>query len=167
MCIGWAISNALSFDRNTSNITKTMSGMSHSAGENNESDSDQVIDIDELLKEGEARDTDSGFSEFNNNQEVTSAEDVVRDYYIFDTIHFEGDVIDSVTVGRVYEDPSSPSISQYCYVDVPQINGIKSSFHFINININERTEKPITDEAARALGVSKSELLQAKSHCTI
>ena len=167
MCIGWAISNALSFDRNTSNITKTMSGMSHSVGENNESESDHVIDIDELLKEGEARDADSGLSEFNNNQEVTSAEDVVRDYYIFDTINFQGDVIDSVTVGRVYEDPSSPSISQYCYVDVPQINGIKSSFHFININIDVRTETPITDEAARALGVSKSELLQAKSHCTI
>jgi hypothetical protein len=160
MCIGWAISNALSFDQNTSNITKTMNGMSHAAQNDLEYGSDELIDVEELL-EG------SDISDFNDNQEVQSTAAVVRDYYIFDTIDFAGDTIDSVTVGRVYEDPSSPSISQYCYVDVPQINGTKSSFHFINIDKDVRTEKAITDEVARSLGVSTSELQRAKTHCTI
>ena len=167
MCIGWAISNALSFDRNTSNITKTMGGMSHSTGENNEFGSDDTINIDELLRGSQSKGEEPDLSEFNDNAEVTDDPNIVRDYYIFEFIDIDVPGINQIIIGRVYADPSSPSHRQYCYVDMARNNGTKNTFYLINILDDIRSEKSITDEVAMTLGTTVSALQIAKTHCPI
>ena len=160
MCIGWAIQNALSWDSSNTDITKIMSGYDYHPDSGELLPGDDVIDINELLN-------DSKLSDFNDNPELQTDTENVRDYYIFDNIEFNGNIINGITIGRVFADPSSPSHKQYCYADIPHGNGIETTFHFIDITNDVRTEKPITTEIANTLGVAYSELMQAKAKCSI
>jgi len=121
--------------------------------------SDQVIDIEEILNEEPTFPSGVG-------PEIETKV-VVRNYVIFDTIPFNGEVIEEIIVGRKYESPGSESSKSWCYIEKLVNSGIKPSIYLVHVDGNERTPSILTKETADSFGVSLAELKRAQKKCSI
>ena len=127
---------------------------------------DQTASIEEsqVLASNEA--TKNSSEEIENNV-APPEENTIRKYTVFDRIPFNGDVIDTVIVGRRFDEPGGPIVGKYCYIKVPNSKGIYESVYFISDNSEGRKELPITQTLSKDLKIDQQELLAAKSKCKI
>lgn len=127
---------------------------------------DQTASIEEsqVLASNEA--TKNSSEEIENNL-APPEENTIRKYTVFDRIPFNGDVIDTVIVGRRFDEPGGPIVGKYCYIKVPNSKGIYESVYFIRDNSEGRNELPITQTLSKDLKIDQQELLAAKSKCKI
>jgi len=124
-------------------------------------ENDELIDVDTLLNEME---TESNFP--INDPKPLIQQPSVRNYVIFDRIEFQHEGIQTVTIGRQYDDPDSEVNSSWCYVDKLNPEGFKNTLYLVSI-YDEREELKITNEIAESFGVSKALLEEAQLLCTI
>ena len=122
---------------------------------------DEVIDIEAIIRESKVG---QDFPE--PDSELFVEQSSVRNYVIFDSIEFQHQGIQKITIGRRYDNPDSEVNSSRCYVDKQNLDGIKNTLHLVIIN-DERDELEITDEIAESFGVSKILLEEAKKLCGI
>mgnify|MGYP001317962063 FL=1 len=122
---------------------------------------DEVIDIEAIIRESKVG---QDFPE--PDSELFVEQSSVRNYVIFDSIEFQHQGIQKITIGRRYDNPDSEVNSSWCYVDKQNLDGIKNTLHLVIIN-DERDELEITDEIAESFGVSKILLEEAKKLCGI
>tara|TARA_A100001234_G_scaffold192209_1_gene179281 strand:+ start:7489 stop:8124 length:636 start_codon:yes stop_codon:yes gene_type:complete len=122
---------------------------------------DEVIDIEAIIRESKVE------QEFPEpDSELFVEQSSVRNYVIFDSIEFQHEGIQKITIGRRYDSPDSEVSSSWCYVDKQNLDGIENTLHLVIID-DERDELEITDEIAKSFGVSKILLEEAKELCGI
>jgi hypothetical protein len=127
---------------------------------------DQAASIEESQALASNEATKNSSEEIENNL-APPDENTIRKYTVFDRIPFNGDVIDTVVVGRRFDEPGGPIVGKYCYIKVPNSKGIYESVYFIRDNSEGRNELPITQTLSKDLRIDQQELLAAKSKCKI
>ena len=161
--LGLGVSNARSFEVVTINENiETRNGYEQADSESiqNITEQDKLIDIDEILS--------------NQDQVIpTSLEKnipdqgaAVRNYYIFDSIPFDGEEISELTIGRKFSAPDSPPILEWCYVSIYTQDGISQRLNLVRLESGKRTKTEINSKMARNLQISVKELKGAQSKCT-
>ena len=105
--------------------------------------------------------------EETENNLAPPEQDTIRKYTVFDRIPFDGESIETVIVGRRFDEPGGPIISTYCYIKLPNSKGIYESIYFIRDDFKGRDELPITKALSKDLEIDYQELLAAKSKCKI
>tara|TARA_B100000963_G_C22547760_1_gene635257 strand:+ start:204 stop:854 length:651 start_codon:yes stop_codon:yes gene_type:complete len=128
---------------------------------NRPSGTDDIIDIESLLEDQQAKD----HFQIENNENIPS--NVVRNYVIFDRTDLNIGNITELYVGRRYEDPNSEPSRLWCYVNVYGSGGIGTDFHFIVIEGDKRTENKITNEALNLMGISLDKAMEVRKLCNI
>lgn len=157
--LGHAISNALSYERLVKHESFTQ-GIKTPVKEE-QYIGDETIDVEEILASAQSHD-----SYFPEDEEQLQAE-VVRDYYIFDTLPINNAAIQEVIIGRKYDEPNSAAQEEFCYINVWQEDGIGQRLNLIVIDEDGRIENPLDQSMAQKLNISLSELLEARAACTI
>ena len=157
--LGHAISNALSYERLVKHESFTQ-GIKTPIKEE-QYIGDETIDVEEILASAKSQD-----SYFPEDEEQLQAE-VVRDYYIFDTLPINNAAIQEVIIGRKYDEPNSAAQEEFCYINVWQEDGIGQRLNLIVIDEDGRTENPLDQSMAQKLNISLSELFEARAACTI
>ena len=157
--LGHAISNALSFERIVKHESFTQ-GMKTSFKEEQYM-GDEIIDVEGILASAKSQK-----NHFLEDEDQLEAE-VVRDYYIFDTLPFDNPAIQEVIIGRKYDEPNSAAQREFCYINVWQADGIGQRLNLITIDEDGRVENPLDQSIAKKLNVSLSELFEARATCTI
>ena len=157
--LGHAISNALSYERLVKHESFTQ-GIKTPIKEE-QYIGDETIDVEEILASAKSQD-----SYFPEDEEQLQAE-VVRDYYIFDTLPINNAAIQEVIIGRKYDEPNSAAQEEFCYINVWQEDGIGQRLNLIVIDEDGRIENPLDQSMAQKLNISLSELLKARAACTI
>ena len=157
--LGHAISNALSYERLVKHESFTQ-GIKTPVKEE-QYIGDETIDVEEILASAKSQD-----SYFPEDEEQLQAE-VVRDYYIFDTLPINNAAIQEVIIGRKYDEPNSAAQEEFCYINVWQEDGIGQRLNLIVIDEDGRIENPLDQSMAQKLNISLSELLKARAACTI
>ncbi|MDC0028248.1 hypothetical protein OAJ35_01835 [Gammaproteobacteria bacterium] len=160
--LGLGIGNARSFEVVTINENiETRNGYEqvNSESSQNIQDQDQLINVEEILSNQEKIIPSS--LEENISQQGT----LVRNYYIFDSIPFNGEVLTEITIGRKFSDPDSSPDFEYCYVEVYGEEGLPKRINLVEITLGKRTEREITDKIAKSLNTSVIELKGAQSQC--
>ena len=157
--LGHAISNALSYER----LTKHESFIQGIETPINEEEyiGDETIDVESILARSNSQN-----NYFPETEDQLEAE-VVRDYYIFDTLPFDSPVIQEVIIGRKYDKPNSTAQEEFCYINVWESDGIGQRLNLIVINEDGRAENPLDISMAQKLNISLDELLKARAACTI
>ena len=146
--LGNSVANSRSFEQIKINeYRETFSG-NPSEGE------DELIDIESLLPV-ELEEID------------TSNSEIVRDFYRFDHVPYEGEKIKTVIIGTNYKEQGAPASSRFCYVRINDEGSISKRIDLANISSGERHLTEITDEFAQKIGVTKKELLGAQAKCSI
>ena len=132
-----------------------------SSGIDKPSGSDDIIDIESLLEDQQAKDP----FQIEDNESIPP--NVARNYVIFDRTDLNIGNITELYVGRRYEDPNSEPSRLWCYVNVYGSGGIGTDFHFIVIDGDERTENKITNEALNLMGISLDKAMEVRKLCNI
>jgi len=157
--LGNAINNALSSKKiiQHESITQEIGSTSQKATYSQ----DEIIDVEQILASAKSNNT-----HFPAVDDPLEAE-TVRDYYIFDTLPFDNAAIQDVIIGRQYDEPNSPSLEEFCYINIWQEDGIGQRLNLIVIDEDGRTENPLDQSMAQKLNISLSELFEARAACTI
>ena len=157
LILGFAINKALSFER----VEKTViENSAHESTNQTESfSSDRIIDVDKILSEEPTFPTEV--------EKEPSEEGVVRNYVIFDTISFSGEILNQVVVGRKYETPGSQPKESWCYVDRSAYPGFAPTLYLVRLEGEKRTQTHLTQDMADDFGVSLNELKRAQNKCNI
>jgi hypothetical protein len=75
--------------------------------------------------------------------------------------------IQEVIIGRQYDEPNSPSLEEFCYINIWQEDGIGQRLNLVTIDEEGRIENPLDESMAQKLSISLDELLEARAACTI
>ena len=146
--LGNSVANSRSFEQIKINeYRETLSGNA-SEGE------DKLIDIESLLP--------AEFEEID-----TSNSEIVRDFYRFDHVPYDGEKIKTVVIGTNYKEQGSPASSRFCYVHIRGEDSIIKRIDLAKMSSGERHLTDITEEFAQKVGVTKKELLGAQAKCSI
>ena len=146
--LGNSVANSRSFEQIKINeYRETFSGNA-SDGE------DKLIDIESLLP--------AEFEEID-----TSNSEIVRDFYRFDHVPYDGEKIKTVVIGTNYKEQGSPASSRFCYVHIRGEDSIIKRLDLAKMSSGERHLTDITEEFAQKVGVTKKELLGAQAKCSI
>jgi hypothetical protein len=158
--LGLGIGNARSFEVVTikENI-ETRNGYDQAKQEAQNSSEDQLIDVEEILS-NQVNVIPSSLEE-----NITNTKSVVRNYYIFDDIPFNGKVISVITVGRKFSAPDSPPVLEWCYISVYGQDGLSKRIDLVELQSGKRRETKITRAIAKNLNISVEELKGAQSAC--
>lgn len=162
--LGLGISHARSFKVVTINETiETRNGYETVLQEEliSEANTDKLINIEEILSEQQQ------VIPTSLGDDLSQEANIVRNYYIFDDIPFNGNKISYLTIGRKYSSPNSPPDFEYCYVQVVDEDGLSKRVNLVEINSDLRKENPINPKMAANIQVSVAELQEAQSKCTI
>ena len=146
--LGNSVANSRNFEQIKINeYRETLSGNA-SEGE------DKLIDIESLLP--------AEFEEID-----TSNSEIVRDFYRFDYVPYDGEKIKTVVIGTNYKEQGSPASSRFCYVHIRGEDSIIKRLDLAKMSSGERHLTDITEEFAQKVGVTKKELLGAQAKCSI
>ena len=146
--LGNSVANSRNFEQIKINeYRETLSGNA-SEGE------DKLIDIESLLP--------AEFEEID-----TSNSEIVRDFYRFDHVPYDGEKIKTVVIGTNYKEQGSPASSRFCYVHIRGEDSIIKRLDLAKMSSGERHLTDITEEFAQKVGVTKKELLGAQAKCSI
>ena len=121
-------------------------------------DKDVLIDIAAIIDEN---------PRFPENVESTKDPESIRNYYLFDTKPFNGEIIKEVNVGRVFDAPGKEPQEIYCYITWKEGGEFSKRMDLINIDEGKRTEKELTTEIVDMSGISLEELQRAQKTCNI
>ena len=158
---------------NTQGISEPSSGITNSEITSVIPEPSSNQDIDQTSSIEESQVLTSNEEEMKNapeeaqNNLAPPEENTIRKYTVFDRIPFDGESIDTVIVGRRFDEPGGPIVGKYCYINIPNSKGIYESVYFIRDDSEGRHELPITKALSKDLKVDQQELLAAKSKCKI
>jgi hypothetical protein len=153
LILGFAINKSLSWER--ININKTITEVIPESPINSK---DVLIDIEEIMNKNPS---------FPKNVGSTKNPETIRNYYLFDKIPFNGEIIKEVDVGRIFDAPGKQSHTIYCYINWKLEGEFEKRLDLINIDEGKRKEKELTLEIADMSGISLEELQQAQKACNI
>lgn len=159
--LGLGIKNARSYEVVTINENiETKNGYQNVSNDNiTETPQDTLINLEEILEQQEVVIPSS--IEENAPQKET----VVRNYYIFDRIPFNGENIEELIVGRMFSSPGTPPEIQYCYVKVYGEDGVSKRLDLVELHSGKREETEINSKIAESFQISIDELKGAQSRC--
>ncbi len=175
LCIGLAIYFANSYKKISQLVQTSNLANSNSEYLNNSTNSDEIIDIENILNSKPSNESNSKSNNLSEpNKEIESISEnlpdinteTVRNYVIFDYVDFDKAGIKQIIIGRKYDEPNSAVIHSWCYVETLSESGFKNILYLIDIK-EEKIKKEITPEIANSFGVSKEILLEAQSLCKI
>lgn len=153
LVLGFAINKSLSWER--VNIDKTITEV---VPETPVHGKDVLIDIAAIIDEN---------PRFPENVVSTKDPESIRNYYLFDTKPFNGEIIKEVNVGRVFDAPGKEPQEIYCYITWKEGGEFSKRMDLINIDEGKRTEKELTQEIVDMSGISLEELQRAQKTCNI
>ena len=169
LLIGFGIKQALSYER--TNISQVIhENINDQKGDltTTSSESDEVIDIELLLKESEIEKNLKKINDSMQSSSLDEDDETVRDFYIYDTIDTNLGKIDQVIIGHSFSNPGSEADYVFCYISVPGENGLFNRFDLISIGEEfGRTEAEINEEIALSMNVKLTNLRKAKTKCGI
>ena len=169
LLIGFGIKQALSYER--TNISQVIHENINDQKDNpttTSSESDEVIDIELLLKESEIEKNLRKINDSMQSSALDENDETVRDFYIYDTIDTDLGKIDQVIIGHLFSNPGSEADYVFCYVSVPGENGLQNRLDLISVDEEfGRTEAELNEEIALSMNVKLKNLKKAKTKCGI
>jgi hypothetical protein len=169
LLIGFGIKQALSFER--TNISQVIhENINDQKGDHTKasSESDEVIDIELLLKESEI---ERNLKKINDSMQSGALEEnveTVRDFYVYDMISTDLGKIDEVIIGYLFSSPGSVADYVFCYISVPGENGLSKRFDLVTDGEEfGRIEPELNEEIALSMNVKLKNLKKAKTKCGI
>ena len=169
LLIGFGIKQALSYER--TNISQVIhENINDQKGDltTTSSESDEVIDIELLLKESEIEKSLKKINDSMQSSSLDEDDETVRDFYIYDTVDTNLGKIDQVIIGHSFSNPGSEADYVFCYISVPGENGLFNRFDLISIGKEfGRTEAELNEEIALSMNVKLKHLKKAKTKCGI
>lgn len=169
LLIGFGIKQALSYERtNISQVIHEDINDKKAGNTISSPESDEVIDIESLLKESEIEKNLKKINESMQSTDLDENIETVRDFYIYDTISTDLGKIDEVIIGHLFSTPGSIADYIFCYISVPGENGLSTRFDLVS-NGEEfgRTEVELSEEIALSMNVKLQNLKEAKTKCGI
>ena len=169
LLIGLGIKQALSFER--TNISQVIhENINDQKGDRTKasSESDEVIDIELLLKESEIEKNLKKINDSMQSDALDENVETVRDFYVYDMISTDLGKIDEVIIGYLFSSPGSAADYVFCYISVPGENGLSKRFDLVTDGEEfGRIEPELNEEIALSMNVKLKNLKKAKTKCGI
>ena len=169
LLIGFGIKQALSFER--TNISQVIhENINDQKGDHTKasSESDEVIDIELLLKESEIEKNLKKINDSMQSDALDENVETVRDFYVYDMISTDLGKIDEVIIGYLFSSPGSVADYVFCYISVPGENGLSKRFDLVTDGEEfGRIEPELNEEIALSMNVKLKNLKKAKTKCGI
>jgi len=169
LLIGFGIKQALSFER--TNISQVIhENINDQKGDHTKasSESDEVIDIELLLKESEIERNLKKINDSMQSGALDENVETVRDFYVYDMISTDLGKIDEVIIGYLFSSPGSVADYVFCYISVPGENGLSKRFDLVTDGEEfGRIEPELNEEIALSMNVKLKNLKKAKTKCGI